>query len=100
MNKYTKLKIEFEKQKQYNIQLNLNLRNYKRRGSTPDHTIISHKNKNCDLKIIRFSLNYANKNNNNNKLTEKKKGKNDIKKLNEEFAKFKNECNIKIEKKV
>ncbi len=77
MNKYTKLKIEYEKQKEYNIQLNLNLRNYKKRGtSTPNHTNIINNDKNCKFKTSHFSLNFHNKNN-NNKVSQKK---NEIKK--------------------
>ena len=66
IDKYNKLKIEFEKQKEYNIQLNLNLRSYKKRGSaTPNHSNIninkSTINKNNVFKITRFSHTFQKK---------------------------------------
>ena len=100
INKYNKLKIEFEKQKEYNIQLNINLRNCKKRGSlTPSHTSINAE-KNNKFIISHFAFNFTYKNNNNKKKLKLKNDNliNELKKLNEEFNKFKNAHDIEIDK--
>ena len=90
LEKYNKLKIDFEKQKQYYIQLTINLRNQKKKSSTstprpkisPKEYKISHFYfmfiKSPDKKQIKSK-------------SEKNVLKNEIKKLKEEFEKYKNE---------
>jgi hypothetical protein len=103
-DKYAKLKIEFEKQKQYCIQLNLNLRNQKKRATCPS----SKSAKNItgsnfrNLTVFHFSVVYQNKNGPRKKLklkTENHSNVNELKKLKEEYANFKKETNNEIENK-
>ena len=64
-DKYTKLKIEFEKQKQYCIQLNLNIRNQKKRNTSTASNSTKEVTSSYFRKLIitHFFIVYQNKNN-------------------------------------
>ena len=98
------MKIEFEKQKQYCIQLNLNLRSQIKRTTCPSSksakNITSSNFRN--LSIIHFSVGYQNKNITKKKIklkTDIHSNANELKKLKEEYANFKKETFNEIESK-
>lgn len=102
-DKYNKLKIEFEKQKQYYIQLTINLRSQKRQLT---NSINNNSTKNInftDFQISHFSHIYQNKNPSKKKMKLKSDNNHnnskELKKLKEEFANYKKDTTTEIENK-